>query len=188
MADRIVAGTYMMAAAATGGSIRLLNVKEEDIHSIIRILMYMGCSFNIQGTKIHLFAPKKLHPVDYVCTEPFPGFPTDMQSQLMSSLTMAEGESCIVENVFEDRFKTAFELEKMGAHIKLNQNEALITGVKALKGARVTAMDLRGGAALVIAGLMAEGETIIDNPSFIERGYEDIARDLSALGAQIQLI
>lgn len=188
MADRIVAGTYMMAAAATGGNIRLLNVKEEDIRSIIRTLMYMGCSFNIQGSRIQLFSPEKMHPVDYICTEPFPGFPTDMQSQLMSTLTTVEGESCIVENVFEDRFKTAGELKKMGAKIELSQNEARITGIKALKGARVTAMDLRGGAALILAGLMAEGETVVEDTSFIERGYEDICRDFNALGAQIKMI
>lgn len=124
--------------------------------------------------------------VDSIYTRPFPGFPTDMQSQIMACLCTAKGISHITETVFEDRFKTAGELTKMGADILIENNRAVIRGRRTLYGTKVQAKDLRGGAALVIAGLSAEGDTIINDSIYIQRGYEDICRDMQMLGAQIE--
>jgi UDP-N-acetylglucosamine 1-carboxyvinyltransferase len=135
---------------------------------------------------ITISAPERLRAIPYIKTAPYPGFPTDMQSQFMAALIGAEGVSVLEETIFEDRFKTAFELQKMGADIRLEGSTAVITGVKRLCGADVTAKDLRGGAALVVAALAAEGESRIDGCEYIQRGYEAIDRDLVLLGGRIR--
>ena len=135
---------------------------------------------------IRIKSARRLFAVEDIHTQPFPGFPTDMQSQLMAVLATARGESVIYEHIFENRFRTAGELQKMGADIQIKNNRAVIRGVRKLKGCHVSAKDLRGGAALVIAGLMAEGDTIVENSIFVERGYQDICKDLTQLGAEIR--
>jgi len=184
--DRIVAATYLAAAAATCGSVTVYNVWEREIKAVLQVLAQTGCGIVVQNKRVRVIGPQILCPVDAVQTRPFPGFPTDMQSQLMACLSVAHGTSIIYENVFEARFKTAGELVKMGADITLERQKAVIRGVPELHGAKVTASDLRGGAALVIAGLAASGETEIMDIHYIRRGYQDICGDLRALGAGIE--
>ena len=186
MTDRIVAGTYLLAAAGTGGEIELLDVAEQHIHCLLHLCEAMGCEIRMTERGIRIKSARRLFAVEDIHTQPFPGFPTDMQSQLMAVLATARGESVIYEHIFENRFRTAGELQKMGADIQIKNNMAVIHGVRKLKGCHVSAKDLRGGAALVIAGLMAEGDTIVENSIFVERGYQDICKDLTQLGAEIR--
>ena len=186
MTDRIVAGTYLLAAAGTGGEIELLDVAEQHIHCLLHLCEAMGCEIRMTERGIRIKSARRLFAVEDIHTQPFPGFPTDMQSQLMAVLATARGESVIYEHIFENRFRTAGELQKMGADIQIKNNRAVIHGVRKLKGCHVSAKDLRGGAALVIAGLMAEGDTIVENSIFVERGYQDICKDLTQLGAEIR--
>lgn len=187
MPDRIVAGTYLLAAAGAGGEIELIYEAAEDIHCLLHVCEAMGCEVRKTAEGIYLKSCRRLLSVEDIHTRPFPGFPTDMQSQLMAVLTTARGESTIYEHIFENRFRTADELKKMGADIKIKNNSAVITGAAKLRGCQVSAWDLRGGAALVIAGLMAEGDTIVENSIFVERGYQDICKDLMQLGARIEI-
>ncbi|CUH92368.1 UDP-N-acetylglucosamine 1-carboxyvinyltransferase [Herbinix luporum] len=186
--DRIVTGTYMAAVAAAGGNVILHDVPIRHIESVIRVLDKVGCNINPKGNSLKISCDKRPNPYELLKTKPYPGFPTDMQSQLMTVLSIADGESTIVEEIFESRYQNVNELKKMGANITVinSENKALISGVKQLKSAVVKAHDLRAGAALVIAGLVAEGRTIVKNSASIERGYEDICRDLSNLGANIK--
>lgn len=186
MTDRIVAGTYLLAAAGTGGEIELLDVAEQHIHCLLHLCEAMGCEIRMTEKGICIKSARRLFAIEDIHTQPFPGFPTDMQSQLMAVLATARGESVIYEHIFENRFRTAGELQKMGADIQIKNNRAVIRGVRKLKGCHVSARDLRGGAALVIAGLMAEGDTIVENSIFVERGYQDICKDLTQLGAEIR--
>lgn len=186
MTDRIVAGTYLLAAAGTGGEIELLDVAEQHIHCLLHLCEAMGCEIRMTEKGICIKSVRRLFAIEDIHTQPFPGFPTDMQSQLMAVLATARGESVIYEHIFENRFRTAGELQKMGADIQIKNNRAVIRGVRKLKGCHVSARDLRGGAALVIAGLMAEGDTIVENSIFVERGYQDICKDLTQLGAEIR--
>jgi UDP-N-acetylglucosamine 1-carboxyvinyltransferase len=185
--DRIVAGTYMTAIAAAYGDVVLKDTHRNELDSVTGLLRRMGCNMDVDGSNIRIRSKKRLLPVELLKTQPYPGFPTDMQSQMMSVLCMADGQSTVVEEIFESRYQNVNELKKMGAKITLetDSNLAMIYGVKRLIGAVVEAHDLRGGAALVIAGLMAEGTTIVKQSVCIERGYEDICRDLAALGANI---
>ncbi len=185
MPDRIVAGTYLAAAAATGGDVTAVDVGTRDLGPTLDVLADMGCGIVLKNRQVRVIAPPLLLPAECIHTQPFPGFPTDMQSQLMVCLTAARGTSVICEEIFEDRFKIVPWLLKMGADIGIEQNKAVIRGGTPLHGCAVEACDLRGGAALVIAGLMAEGNTLVGRPDYIERGYEDICRDLSQLGAKI---
>lgn len=187
MPDRIVAGTYLLAAAGAGGEIELIYEAAEDIHCLLHVCEAMGCEVRKTAQGIYLKSCRRLLSVEDIHTRPFPGFPTDMQSQMMAVLTTARGESTIYEHIFENRFRTADELKKMGADIKIKNNSAVITGTAKLRGCQVSAWDLRGGAALVIAGLMAEGDTIVENSIFVERGYQDICKDLMQLGARIEI-
>ena len=139
------------------------------------------------GETIFLQAKKTIMPLD-IRTHPHPGFPTDMQPQFLSVLTLAKGTSIIIETVFESRYQHAVELIRMGADVAVDGRTAIIKGVDTLKGARVSAKDLRGGAALILAGLAAEGDTVIENATFVKRGYEDFEQQLSSLGADIRLI
>ncbi|KAB3538584.1 UDP-N-acetylglucosamine 1-carboxyvinyltransferase [Alkaliphilus pronyensis] len=183
--DRIVAGTYLVAAAITGGKIELTNVIPEHLQSVIYKLRESGCRVDVKNRAISLEAPDKLISIDSLKTLPYPGFPTDMQSQMMALMSVADGISIFVETIFENRFKHAEELTRMGANIKVNGRIALIKGVKRLTGAKVTAKDLRGGAALILAALAAEGETIIENIKHIDRGYDNIHGIIEGLGGKI---
>ncbi len=188
--DRIAAGTYLAAAVMTRGRLTVKKIDPKELGSVLELYQKMGNFVKVYQDAIFLDASKRkyLEAIN-ITTEPYPGFPTDMQSQVMSLMTIANGKSEIIENVFEDRFKTAAELNKMGAEITIEENpkRALIQGVKQLSKAEVSAPDLRGGAALVIAALQAEGETKIENAFYIERGYEDIAGTLRDLGGIVVL-
>jgi UDP-N-acetylglucosamine 1-carboxyvinyltransferase len=184
--DRIVAGTYLVAAGITGGDLNLRNVSAEHIMSIVSYLREAGCRVNIKKNNIHVSGPARPRAIDIIRTLPYPGFPTDMQSQFVSLLSVARGTSIIVETIFENRYKHVEELLRMGADIKLEGRLAIIKGVKMLTGAPVVARDLRGGAALVIAALAAEETTIISGTKHIDRGYEDIEKKLSMVGAMIK--
>ncbi len=186
--DRIVAGTYMVAAAITGGELVLKNVIQEHLSSIISILRECGCKISIRGSNMHISGPTRLRSIDSIRTLPYPGFPTDMQAQIVAALTVARGTSIMVETVFENRYKHVEELARMGANIKLEGRMAVIKGIKQLTGASVTARDLRGGAALVLAGLAADGETEISDIKHIERGYEKIEDKLARAGADIRRV
>lgn len=188
--DRIAVGTYLAAAVMTRGSLTVKKIDPKELSSVLALYQKMGNFVKVYQDAIFLDASKRKYlEALNVTTEPYPGFPTDMQSQVMSLMTIANGKSEIIENVFEDRFKTAAELNKMGAEITIEENpkRALIQGVKQLSKAEVIAPDLRGGAALVIAALQAEGETKIENAFYIERGYEDIAGTLRDLGGIVVL-
>lgn len=188
--DRIAAGTYLAAAVMTRGSLTVKKIDPKELSSVLEVYQKMGNFVKVYQDAIFLDASKRKYlEALNVTTEPYPGFPTDMQSQIMSLMSIANGKSEIIENVFEDRFKTAAELNKMGAEITIEENpkRALIQGVKQLSKAEVIAPDLRGGAALVIAALQAEGETKIENAFYIERGYEDIAGTLRDLGGIVVL-
>lgn len=186
--DRIVAGTYMSAVVTAGGNVVFNDVPVDHMESTIRILRKTGCLIDIDGNRVRVVAKRRPNPIELIRTQPYPGFPTDMQSQLMSVLCKADGVSTIHEQIFEYRFHNVNELRKMGASIELDNesNKATIYGVKSLHGALVKAHDLRGGAALVIAGLAAEGTTVVTEADSIERGYEDICRDLGVLGAKLR--
>lgn len=186
--DRIVAGTCLAAAAITGGSVTLENVRPADMVAVITKLRQMGCDITEEKERLHLRAPVRLKAFPLLQTQPHPGFPTDMQVQMLALASVADGTGIIVENVFENRFTHAGDLNRMGANIRLNGRTAIIQGVESLKGARVTARDLRGGAALVLAGLKAEGETIIENAELVDRGYVNFELMLAALGGKIERI
>ena len=184
MPDRIEAGTMLCAAAITGGNIKINKVIPEHISSVIYKLEKMGCIINSKKNSIYIEAPKKLKAED-IKTMPYPGFPTDMQSIMASVLTVSKGSSIVVENIFENRYKYTNELIKMGAKIKVEGKTAVFKGVRKLSGAKVKSTDLRGGAALVVAGLSAKGKTEITNIEYILRGYENLEGKLKKLGAKI---
>ncbi|MCX8130346.1 MAG: UDP-N-acetylglucosamine 1-carboxyvinyltransferase [Clostridia bacterium] len=188
ISDRIVAGTYMVASAITGGDVYLKNIIPEHLGSIISNLRDSGCRINTKKSSIHVSGPARPKAVDIIRTLPYPGFPTDMQAQMLAMLTIARGTSIIVETVFESRYKHVDELIRMGANVKLEGRIAVIKGVKKLTGASVYARDLRGGAALVLAGLIAEGDTIVSGTKYIDRGYECLEDKLKQLGALIKRI
>lgn len=185
--DRIVAGTYLMSVLGTGGHIFLEDAPVSQMRSMLKVAKDMGAEINISKEGLMIIADEDKEALPYpLKTEVYPGFPTDVQSVLMAALTTARGVSVIEETIFEDRFRVAPELRKMGACIELNgRRQAVIVGVDSLLGCEVAAEELRGGAALVAAGCMALGETIVTNRHFIERGYEDICRDYQNLGVNI---
>lgn len=184
MSDRIETGTLLCAVASTGGNITVENTDPENLLTVLYSLKEMGCKIIINRDKISLKAPNKLKAIKVV-TEPYPGFPTDMQPIMGAILTKAEGKSIITENIFENRFKYADELIRMGANIIKEDKTLQINGVKKLFGKGVMSKDLRGGAALVIAGLISEGETRVENIEYILRGYENLDEKLKVLGANI---
>ena len=186
MPDRIEAGTFLCMAAATGGNVKLLNAKSEHITPIIHKLEECGCIINIQNKEIEIIAQRKLKAVD-IKTMPYPGFPTDMQSVFASMLCIAKGTSVVIENIFENRYKYAYELQKMGSKVQIEGKTLIIKGVRHLNSANVEAKDLRGGAALVLAGLTAKGKTRINNIQYIQRGYENLELKLTKLGAKIKI-
>ena len=182
MADRIVAGTYMTAVAAAGGQAVLKGVRVRHVQSVADVLAESGCGLIICEESIKIIAPSVLLGVKNIQTQPYPGFPTDLQSPAMAVLATIPGVSRIREKIFEDRYKTASWLCKMGAQIQIRDGVAVIYGGQPLTGCTVEAEELRGGAALVIAALAAQGITRIRGCCFIERGYEHICEDLTALG------
>lgn len=186
--DRIVAGTYLIAAAITGGEILLNNVRPDNMQSIMHKLREAGCKIDFNENQIRLIAPDRIKAIDSIQTLPYPGYPTDMQSQMMSLMTLSNGVTVFIENIFENRFKHTEELNRMGANIKVDGRIALIRGVNKLTGAAVTSKDLRGGAALILAGLAAEGTTVIENAKHVDRGYDHLHKVLQALGANIQKV
>ena len=187
MPDRIEAGTFLCLAAMTGGNITLEEVNPKDITPVIAKLEESGCKIIIEKNKIQVIAPKKLKALE-IKTMPYPGFPTDMQSIFVSMLTIAKGTSIMIETIFENRYRYSQELIRMGAKITIEGRSAIIKGTRKLYGANVKATDLRGGAALVIAGLSAKGKTTIENIEYILRGYENFDKKLKLIGANIEII
>lgn len=188
MADRIEAGTFLAAVAITKGEVYLNKINPEYMNMILAKIVETGCKIVTGNDFIWVKAPEILKPVAHINTEPHPGFPTDMQSQMLSLLTIANGDSVITETIFESRFKNVDQLLKMGAKVRMEGRNAIISGVDRIVGTRVVARDLRGGAALVIAGLGAEGETVVENICHIDRGYDKFEVALRNLGADIQRV
>jgi UDP-N-acetylglucosamine 1-carboxyvinyltransferase len=185
--DRIECGTFMIAAAITGGQLELKHCNMDHLAAVVDRLEEMGVVMERENGTIRVSAPNGIRPVE-MTTQPYPGFPTDLQAQLMSLLSLSDGNSAITERVFLDRFLHVGELNRMGARIRKEGATALIQGVSELQGASVMASDLRASAALVLAGLVAKGTTRIDRVYHIDRGYEKIEQKLAAVGAQIERV
>ncbi len=189
MPDRIETGTYLCAAAVTGGDVRLTGTSAGYLDSVVDKLMDAGCDITSEKSPsfeaIHIKAPSRLKAVS-IRTAPYPAFPTDMQAQFMAINAVAEGTAIIRETIFENRFMHAVELQRLGADIRIDGNTAVVQGVARLQGATVMATDLRASASLIIAGLVAEGETIVDRIYHLDRGYEKIEQKFAALGANVR--
>lgn len=185
--DQIEAGSFMLCSAATGGDLTVNNVIPKHLESISAKLRETGCEIIESDDSVRVRAPERLKNT-HVKTLPYPGFPTDMQPQIVTALGLAEGTSIVTESIFENRFRYVPELLKMGANINIEGGTAIIEGVRSYSGADLSAPDLRAGAALVIAGLAAPDITTIDSIHFIERGYEDFPEKLKLLGARIRKI
>jgi len=186
--DRIEAGTFLMAGAATGGDVTVLNANANHLPIFLNKLREAGAHVDITGNSIRVQAKERLRAID-VMTQPYPGFATDLQAQIMAILCVADGASVIKETVFENRFMQVAELVRMGADIDVDGNSAIVRGVPSLKGAPVMASDLRASAALILAGLIAEkGETAVNRVYHIDRGYERIEERLASLGADIERV
>ena len=185
--DQIEAGTFMFAAAATCGDVLVKNIIPKHMEGASAKLMEMGCIVEEYDDAIRVIGRKPLKPTR-VKTAPYPGFPTDMQPQIAAALALADGTSMVTESIFENRFKYVDELARMGANIKVEGNRAVVMGVEKYTGARVSAPDLRAGAALVIAGLAAEGITIVDDIHYVQRGYERFEEKMQGLGAKMERV
>lgn len=187
--DRIVAGTLMIAVALTGGDVTIKNACSHQNEKLIKILSLMGCQIDIKHDIIHIVSNKKLNSISKLSTGYYPDFSTDLQSQLLTLASVSNGKMTICENIFENRFLIVDELKKLGADIKkLDNSKVVVNGVDHLNGSQVLAKDLRGGASLVLAGLVAVGKTEISNVQFIDRGYEQIEKMLTLLGADIKRV
>jgi UDP-N-acetylglucosamine 1-carboxyvinyltransferase len=187
MPDRIESGTYLAAAAATGGRVRLVGAAPQTLDATLEKLREAGARVRAAGTTIELEAVGRPHAVS-VRTAPFPGFATDMQAQFMALAAVANGTAVITETIFENRFMHALELQRLGADISIQGNSAVVRGVERLQGAAVMATDLRASAGLVIAGLVAEGETLVDRIYHLDRGYEALEAKLRGLGARVERV
>ncbi|MFN4325701.1 MAG: UDP-N-acetylglucosamine 1-carboxyvinyltransferase [Azonexus sp.] len=187
MPDRIETGTYLCAAAVTGGDVRLLKTSAAYLDTVVDKLMDAGCEITVERDAIRLQAPGRLKAVS-LRTAPYPAFPTDMQAQFMAINCVADGVATIRETIFENRFMHVNELMRLGANIQIEGNNAIVRGVERLEGATVMATDLRASASLVIAGLVAEGETLIDRIYHLDRGYERIEEKLARLGASVRRV
>jgi UDP-N-acetylglucosamine 1-carboxyvinyltransferase len=185
--DRIEAGTYMVAAAVTRGDIIVRNVINDHLRPVIAKLIEVGCKINEEGDFVRVVGPDIIKATD-IKTMPHPGFPTDMQSLFMTLLSVSDASSLVTETVFENRFMNVNELKRMGADIKIEGKSALVTGVKELQGTSVKATDLRAGASLILAGLIANGESEISDIHHIDRGYVDIENKIRALGGKIRRV
>jgi UDP-N-acetylglucosamine 1-carboxyvinyltransferase len=187
VADRIEAGTFLVAAAMTGGAITATHARPDTMDAVLDKLRDAGADLDCDGDRIHIEMRGRPRAVD-LTTAPHPGFPTDMQAQFMAMDCIAEGVGVVHENIFENRFMHVQELQRLGADIRIEGNTAIVRGVDQLGGAPVMATDLRASASLVLAGLVADGETIIDRIYHLDRGYENIEAKLSALGARIRRV
>ncbi len=185
--DMIEAGTFMFAAAATKGDILVKNIIPKHLEAMTAKLLEMGCEIEEFDEAIRVSAKHRLKRT-HVKTQPYPGFPTDVQPQIAVALALASGTSIVTESIFDNRFKYCDELARMGANVKVEGNVAIIDGIERFTGARVSSPDLRAGAALVIAGLAADGITVIDDIVYIQRGYEDFEHKLTSLGALIERV
>ncbi|MDD3674426.1 UDP-N-acetylglucosamine 1-carboxyvinyltransferase [Thauera propionica] len=185
MPDRIETGTYLCAAAATGGSVRLTGTSSSYLDAVVDKLMDAGCEVVSERDAIRIMAPARLNAIS-LRTAPYPAFPTDMQAQFMAINCVANGVAMIRETIFENRFMHAVELQRLGADIRIDGNTAVVQGVAKLEGATVMATDLRASASLVVAGLVAEGETTIERIYHLDRGYERLEEKLAALGAKVR--
>ncbi|AWI78224.1 UDP-N-acetylglucosamine 1-carboxyvinyltransferase [Parazoarcus communis] len=185
MPDRIETGTYLCAAAVTGGDVRLTGTSAAYLDAVVDKLMDAGCEVETERDAIRLKAPQRLQAVN-LRTSPYPAFPTDMQAQFMALNCVADGVAMIRETIFENRFMHAVELQRLGADIRIDGNTAVVKGVERLQGAAVMATDLRASASLVIAGLIADGETTIERIYHLDRGYERLEEKLAALGARVR--
>ena len=185
--DRIEAGTYLIAGAISGGELQIKGCYPQHLVALTDKLLQAGVNLRVEQDSIWVNGGDKLSPVN-VKTSPYPGFPTDMQAQFMTLMTQAEGVSIITETIFENRFLHVAELERMGAHIKIDNHSAVIVGGTRLSGARVMATDLRASASLIIGGLVASGETVVERVYHLDRGYERIEEKLKKVGAQIERI
>ncbi len=186
--DRIVASTYMIATAMTGGTVCFKDIVPSHLGPIIQPLRESGCHITVKGRNITLSSPKQLKRIKMIRTMPHPGFPTDVQAQMMALTTIADGTSVFIENIFESRFKHIGELLRFGAKIHAEGRMAVVEGVKSLNGANVKATDLRGGSAMILAGLAAKGTTEISEIHHIDRGYEEPEKVLSLLGAEVKRV
>ncbi len=186
--DRIAAATYLSAAAVTGGDIELKDVVPAHLLPVLPVFEESGCEVSVDQNRIRLKAPDRLSRVKSIRTMPYPGFPTDAQAPIMTMTCLAKGTSIFVENIFESRYKHVGELLRLGANIKVEGRVAIVEGVERLSGAPVEAADLRGGAALVVAGLAAGGITRVGGIHHIDRGYENIEDSFKTLGAEIKRI
>lgn len=186
--DRIEAATYMAAAAVTGGSVFISGAQREHLTSVMSVLEDMGCRFSCEKGGIRITAPDTLFPAGHVRTMPYPGFPTDAQAIIMAAACVAAGTSVFVENIFDNRFKHAGELRRLGANIKTEGRVAVVERCEGLFGAQVSAAELRGAAALVVAGLAAKGRTEIHGLCYLERGYDMLPEGLRALGADCRVV
>jgi UDP-N-acetylglucosamine 1-carboxyvinyltransferase len=185
--DRIEAGTLLVAAAITGGSVRLTNCRASHLRSLLTRLKQAGCTVNANEDWVSLKAPRQLKPVS-VATAIYPGFPTDMQAQWIALMTVARGASKVADTIYFDRFKHVPELVRLGADIEIRNNEAVVRGVKKLAGAKVMSTDLRASAALVLAGLAAAGKTEVLRVYHLDRGYDHLEKKLRSLGAKIRRV
>lgn len=183
--DRIAAASYLVAGAVTGGDVELQNTVPLHLNSVLPLLEEAGCDVRVRCKSIRLKAPRRLNRIDKIITQPYPGFPTDAQAPFTTLVSVAHGTSVVVENIFESRFKHVPELVRMGAKIRAEGRVAVVEGVQRLYGAEVISPDLRGGAALVLAGLCAQGVTTVTNTDFIDRGYENLEDNLCTLNADI---
>ena len=185
--DQIEAGTFMFAAAATCGDVLVKNIIPKHMEGASAKLLEMGCIVEEYDDAIRVIGRKPMKPTR-IKTAPYPGFPTDMQPQIATLLALANGTSTVTESIFENRFKYVDELARMGANVKVEGNRAVVIGVEKFSGARVSAPDLRAGAALVMAGMAAEGITIVDDIHYVQRGYERFEEKLQGLGAKIERV
>ncbi|HEX2999128.1 MAG TPA: UDP-N-acetylglucosamine 1-carboxyvinyltransferase, partial [Armatimonadota bacterium] len=183
--DRIAAATYLAAAAATGSELTVSNIIPRHLEPIVPVFEESGCLLRTERDRMQISPPPRLHRVKGIRTMPYPGFPTDAQAPIMAMLCIADGTSVFVENIFESRYKHVGELLRLGANIKVEGRVAIVDGVEQLSGAPVEATDLRGGAALVVAGLAANGVTEISGLNHLDRGYENLEQNLASLGADV---
>jgi len=185
--DRIEAGTFMAAAAITGGRVTLTGCRPDHLIACSAVLKAMGCEVDAAGDRLTVTAPGRPAAVEVV-TRPYPGFPTDMQAQVMAVASLADGTSFVTDTIYPDRFMHVAELRRLGADIRLDGATAIVFGAERLQGAPVMATDLRASAALILAGLAARGETVVDRVYHIDRGYERLETRLAALGARIRRV
>lgn len=186
MPDRIVACTYMAAVAVTGGTAIIEDVVPNHLTPVLPCFEQAGCRITLGANRLKISAPERLEKMETIRTMPYPGFPTDCQAIVMTMASVARGTTVFNENIFENRFKHVGELNRMGADIRVHDKVAVVNGVRNLQGAAVVSPDLRAGAALVIAGLCADGVTAVDEIRYIDRGYEGIDRSLTSIGAKIK--